>query len=469
MLKIRLRHAPRAGAPLVVPVAEGGAIPAAARAAAGIAGFRGKAGEACEMFGPGERMLLVGLGTAVEAERAGALASVRLAAEKRIVLDARGLSPAAGAAFAAGAVLRAWRFDRRGKRDREAPRLAAVDLLVDRGKAPKRAWRAVEAGLRGAIFARSLVAEPANRLTPEDFCDRLEALEEHGIGLEVLRPKALARHKLGGLIAVGGGSENAPRLAVLRWKGSIDAPPVAFIGKGITFDTGGVCIKPAHLMWEMKGDMGGAAACAGAMLALALRGSPAPAVAVLPLAENATGPASYRPADVLRLGNGSTVEVVDTDAEGRLVLADALAWTAAQCKPQAMIDVATLTGSIITALGPHMAGLYANDAALAAQLAAAGQEVGERLWPMPIGESHREAIKSEIADLRHCVPERHQPDACIAAAFLREFAGDIPWAHLDIAGLELRATADDRHAAGATGFGARLLDRLVALRFEDPQ
>ena len=267
---------------------------------------------------------------------------------------------------------------------------------------------------------------------------------------------------------MGGGSENKPRLAVLRWRGSIEAPPVAFVGKGITFDTGGVCIKPAAGMEEMKGDMGGAAACAGAMLALALRNSPAPAIAVLPLAENATGAASYRPSDVLRLSNGTTVQVVDTDAEGRLVLADALGWTAATYKPQAMIDVATLTGGIIVALGPHMAGLYCNDVALAAQVAAAGQSVCERVWRMPIGESHREAIRSDIADLRHCVPERFQPDACIAAAFLREFVGGTPWAHLDIAGMELRDKADDRHPAGATGFGARLLDRLVALRFEDP-
>ncbi len=464
-MKVRLVHEKRGRRPIVVPVREGADIPEAARAAAAAARFVGKDGEACDVFASAGRMLLVGLGA--DAERAGALAVARLGREKRITLDARALDAGTAAALAAGAAMRAWRFDLRGTRDRDAPRLSGIDLLVRRGQRAKKAWRAVAAGVAGAAFARALVDEPANRLTPAIFCDRLTSLEEHGIAVKILRGKALARHGLGALRAVGGGSANPPALAILRWRGTIDAPPAALVGKGITFDTGGVSIKPANGMWEMKGDMGGAAACAGAMLALALRKSPASAIAVLPLAENATGAASYRPSDVLRMADGSTVEVVDTDAEGRLVLADALAWTVAHAKPRAIVDVATLTGSVITALGPHMAGLYANDDALAAQIAAAGKAVGERVWRLPIGKSHRQAITSAIADLRHCVPERHQPDACIAAAFLREFVGDTPWAHLDIAGMELREKADDRHAAGATGFGARLLDRLVALRFED--
>jgi leucyl aminopeptidase len=243
----------------------------------------------------------------------------------------------------------------------------------------------------------------------------------------------------------------------------------------------------------MRADMAGAAACAGAMLALALRGSPAPAVAVLALAENAVGAASYRPGDVLRTLSGRTVEVLDTDAEGRLVLADALHYAATRvaagrlghasgrggpsangARPQAIIDLATLTGSIITALGHHRAGLFSTDPPLAAALAAAGEAVGEPLWPMPIGERHREDLKSDIADLRQCAPHgsgawggRFLPDACHAAAFLREFAEGVPWAHLDIAGVENRTEADALGPKGASGFGVRLLDALVEMRFEE--
>ncbi len=284
----------------------------------------------------------------------------------------------------------------------------------------------------------------------------------------MLKPRALRRAGLGGLLAVGAGSVNKPLLVVLQWRGTAAAAPVVFAGKGVTFDTGGICMKPAQGMEEMRADMAGAAACAGAILALALRRSPAPAAAVLALAENATGGASYRPSDVLRMGDGTTVEVVDTDAEGRLVLADALGWAVRHLQPAAIVDLATLTGANVVALGGQMAGLFDNDPAFAAHVAAAGQAVGEPVWRMPIGAGHREDLRSDIADLRHCVPGRGQPDACHAAAFLREFVGSVPWAHLDIAGLESRAEASDRHAAGATGFGVRLLDRLVTQRFEDP-
>ncbi len=282
----------------------------------------------------------------------------------------------------------------------------------------------------------------------------------------MLHRKALRRAGLGGLLAVGGGSVHKPALVVLRWPGRIAADPVVFVGKGITFDTGGLCIKPAKGMEEMRADMAGAAACAGAMLAMALRRAHAPAAAVLALAENATSGSAYRPGDVLRLADGTTVEVVDTDAEGRLVLADALAYARQHLRPAALVDLATLTGAIVTALGGEQAGLFDNDPALATQVAAAGAAVDEPVWRMPIGGRHREDLRSAIADLRHCVPGRGQPDACHAAAFLREFVGDTPWAHLDIAGMELHDEADDHSPAGATGFGVRLLDRLVAQSFD---
>jgi leucyl aminopeptidase len=469
MLKVKLRTAPRADAatPLAVPIASGHVVPYAFAAAAG---FTGACGQLAEQPGPERRLLLIGAGAPrrpLDWEQVGGTALAAAGKVARLAIDARGLPPEAAAALAAGAALRGWRFDTYLGQPEPGP--VALDLVVDRPEAVAPLWARAEAGVRGCLFARDLVAEPANRLTTRGFARRLEALAEYGITVDVLGRKRLKREGLGGLLAVGGGSVNPPRLAVLRWRGSVAAPPVAFIGKGLCFDTGGISIKPAAGMEEMKADMAGAAACAGAMLALALRRSPAPAVAVLALAENATGAASYRPGDVLRMGSGRTVEVIDTDAEGRLVLADALHFAASRLKPQAMLDLATLTGSIVTALGAHRAGLFGSDAALLAQAAAAGEAVGEPLWPMPIGARHREDLASDIADLKQCASGRMLPDACHAAAFLREFAGSTPWAHLDIAGVDTRAEAGPLGPKGPSGFGARLLDHLVSLYFEDPE
>ncbi len=449
MIRVRIGSEQPAG-PVVLPVEEG----------AGIPGFPAEPGSIAFVDG----RWLVALGP--DAEAAGALAAARLAGERQATLDLRRLAPGLGVAFVTGAALRAWRYDRL-KSAKDAPKLSQLHVLTERPHAFKRLWRRSEAVLEGVWLARDLVAEPSNTLTPRGFVERLAPLGEAGVELTMLRAQALRRAGLGGLAAVGAGSVHAPRLLLLRWAATTEAPPVVFVGKGITFDTGGLCIKPAAGMEEMRADMAGAAACAGAMLALARRRSPAPVAAVIPLAENAVGGGSYRPADVLRLANGTSVEVVDTDAEGRLVLADALAWAVRRLQPAAMVDLATLTGSIVTALGQQMAGLFDNDPVFAAHVAAAGQAVGEPVWRMPIGQSHRDDLRSEIADLRHCVPGRGQPDACHAAAFLREFTGGVAWAHLDIAGMEARAEASDRYAAGPTGFGVRLLDRLVAQRFED--
>ncbi len=404
-------------------------------------------------------------------ETAGAHGTALLLRAPHIAIDGRGLPAATAAALAAGACLRAWHTPRWAANPPEhAPRLAAITLVTDDPETHA-AWAATAPGIEGALYARDLVSTPANLLTPTTFAARLGALTALGLTLEVLDAAALRQLGCGGLLAVGGGSAHPPCMAILRWPGS--QPPVALIGKGITFDTGSISIKPADRLWEMRADMAGAAACAGAMLALARRRSPRAAIAVLPLAENTTGGASYRPGDVLRMANGSTVAVVDTDAEGRLVLADALAWAARQ-PHAALIDIATLTGSIVTALGHEHAGAFGTDAPLRAAAIAAGQAVGERLWPMPIEEADLRALDSTIADIRHCVDARGQPDASQAAAFLRSFTGSSRWLHLDIAGVEQRPAdqADDdepqRYPPGATGFGARLLDRLIATHFEPP-
>ena len=448
-MRVRIEPAQATGT-RVLPVAEGEGRP----------GFAAGKGEAACLDGE----WLVALGA--DAEAAGALAGARLDGARRATLDLRALAPDRAAAFITGVCLRAWAYDR--LRSDKPDRLRRLDVLTGHPRRLHRAWKEAAAAVAGVSLARDLVSEPSDTLTPKGFVERLRPLAEAGVAIEVLKGHDLRRAGLGGLLAVGGGSAHKPRLVVLRWPGATQANPVVFAGKGITFDTGGLCIKPAAGMEEMRADMAGAAACAGAMLALARRRSPAPAAAVLALAENATGAESYRPSDVLRMGDGSTVEVVDTDAEGRLVLADALAWAVRHLHPAAIVDLATLTGSNIVALGSIMAGLFDNDPAFAAHVAAAGEAVGDQVWRMPIGAGHREDLRSDIADQRHCVPGRGQPDACHAAAFLERFVGDVPWAHLDIAGLESRAEASDRHPAGATGFGVRLLDRLVAQRFEYP-
>lgn len=470
MLKPRFRRGPaRPGLPLVWPLRAGQPWPEAIAALAEASGFVAEAGRLLD----GAGTLLLGLGTParpLDWEKAGASAVAALGEVPRAAVMAEDLAPEAVAGLAAGMVLRAWRFDAHRSRDVK-PGLRHVTFLVRDPEVCRDAWRAVEPAVRGCLFARDLVAEPANHLTTRDFARRLEALSDHGIHVDVWGRRRLEQAGFGALLAVGGGAAQPPRLAVLRWRGSFDAPPVAFVGKGLVFDTGGISIKPAQGMEAMRADMAGAAACAGAMLALALRHSPAPAVAVLAIAENATGAAAYRPSDVLRTASGRTVEVVDTDAEGRLVLADALHHAIATFRPRAVVDAATLTGAIVTALGSHRAGLFGNDAALLAALAAAGEEVGERLWPMPIGAGHRSDLKSEIADILQCIPAgtgRPQPDASHAAAFLAEFVGEAPWAHLDIAGVDTQDAAHDLGPAGPTGFGARLLDRLVAAHFEEP-
>ncbi|BDG73837.1 leucyl aminopeptidase family protein [Roseomonas fluvialis] len=475
MIAVRFRRgAPGPLVPCVHALAAGAAPPRVLAAAAAAARFTGAAGHVLDQ--PGHpRRIVVGLGPAPQAlafEAAGAAAARAAGETEEIALAGDDHDAEAIAHLAAGIALGAWHFDRHRSRDvPRGPRRLVVHAPDP--AAAEAAFARLAPGVAGCLLARDLTAEPANHLTTRRFAERLEALAEEGIEVEIHGRKWLARHGFGAILAVGGGSADPPRLAVLRWRGTLPLPPVAFVGKGIVFDTGGISIKPAAGMEAMRADMAGAAACAGAMLALARRRSPASAVAVLAIAENATGAASYRPGDVIRTASRRTVEVIDTDAEGRLVLADALHHAISAFRPRAVVDLATLTGSIIAALGHHRAGLFGSDAALMAATAAAGEAVGETLWPMPIGPTHREVLRSEIADLRQCAPAgsgawggRFLPDACHAAAFLREFVDTTPWAHLDIAGVD---TAEDPHAlgpAGPTGFGARLLDRLVAMRFE---
>lgn len=365
-------------------------------------------------------------------------------------LCALNMPPADVLQLAAGAVLRAWS-------PKPAPR-AHLHVVTPFAETVRAAWPRVAAALAGNLLARELVAQPANALTPKAFVERLRRLERHGVAVEVRGRRRLLREGYGALSAVGRAAASGPYLVTLSLPGA--GAPLALVGKGMCFDTGGISIKPAAGMEAMRADMAGAAACAGAMLAAALRGA-GPVVAVLAIAENSTGADAFRPGDVLRSASGRSIEVIDTDAEGRLALADAL-HHARGLRPRAIVDVATLTGGIVTALGHHRAGLFGNDDRLRDALLAASRAAHEKLWPMPIGAAHREDLASGIADIKQCASGRMQPDACHAAAFLREFAGDVPWAHLDIAGMDLAQEDEPLAAKGMpTGFGARLLDALI--------
>jgi leucyl aminopeptidase len=468
--------------PIVLPVQEA-AVPPEFAAAAHAAGFSGKPDQTLLLSSDPSRgalgssdanreLLLLGVAGRRSADAAGARAAAALSACREIAIDGRGLPRSVAVALALGAALRSWRFPdyRQGHPDAGAGvmQIERLSLVVDDPARIGDRWRNAVGLVEAMSFTRTLIAEPANLLTPQAFIRQLGPLEAAGVTVEVIPAQALSDQGLNLLAAVGRGSVNPPALALLHWPGRLPLPPVVFVGKGMTFDTGGISIKDADRMWEMRGDMAGAAVCAGAMLALARRNSAAPVIAVLPLAENMVGGDAYRPGDVIRSHHGLTVEIVDTDAEGRLILADALSFAIARFQPRAIIDLATLTYSVVVALGREMAGLYANDPVLAAHLAAAGVVAGEPVWRMPYTEGQREQLVSEIADIKQCLTGQLLPDASLGAAFLSRFVGETPWAHIDIGGTDLRDEADERHAAGPTGFGVRLLDRLIALRYEDP-
>ena len=325
-------------------------------------------------------------------------------------------------------------------------------------------WQAAEAVCEGVELARDLQTLPANILTVQTFIDHARALSALGVEVEILDRKDLQAAGMGLHLAVGQASATPPALAVLRWRGGpAGVAPTLLVGKGLCFDTGGICLKPAGGMEEMKGDMGGAAAVIGTVHALARQRAPVSVTGLLALAENAIGENAYRPGDILSSHSGLSVEVIDTDAEGRLVLADALSWGCATEKPAAVVDLATLTGSIIVALGHDHAGLFCrhdrDGDSLAAALTDSGQRSGEALWRMPLSERWDEALKSDAADLRHCAPAaRLIPDALHAARFLSRFVPDgVPFAHLDIAGPSEIRRPLPWAPAGATGFGVRLL------------
>ncbi|MBV9931243.1 MAG: leucyl aminopeptidase [Alphaproteobacteria bacterium] len=441
--------------------------------------FERELGAVAETFLPEpdgvRRLLLVGLGASRDEpalwERVGGALTAKLltSGETRLVVDLTGLDVAAAdaARLAFAAAARSWRYDvyRTKQPKKQKPTLEEI-VVVGAGEGAAGAWAERQALLDGLAFTRELVTEPANIVYPETFVERCrKRLEPLGVEFEVLDEKEMAELGFGALLGVGQGSVRPPRLLAMRWNGGGardggGAKPVVLIGKGITFDTGGISIKPAAGMESMKWDMGGAGAVAGTMVALASRKAKADVVGICALAENMPDGNAQRPGDVVTSLSGQTIEVINTDAEGRLVLADALTWAQRTYRPEVIVDLATLTGAMIISLGHEYAGLFSNDDGLAGQLAAAGTETGDRLWRMPLGDAFDKLIESPIADMKNVGPR--EGGSITAAVFLQRFIeSGVKWAHLDIAGVAWSEKAGSLYDKGATGFGVALLDRFV--------
>jgi len=466
--------------PLALPIAKDQSVesnlPAdmadIARAAA--AKFTGEAGTIVDLHGRVDgvvrRILLVGTGADLAAEKAGSalVAKLLTSGETSLAIDLTGIDSAQradiAARFAQAALLRSWRFDRYRTTlpEKQKPTLETIEIVVgDALQTAEAAWAPLKAVAEGVAFSRTLVSEPANILYPESFVERCRELADLGIEIEVLDEAAMRKLGMGALLGVAQGSVREPRLLCLKWDGTGGkADPVAFVGKGVTFDTGGISLKPGPGMEDMKWDMGGAGAVAGAMKALALRKAKAHVIGVCGLVENMPDGKAQRPGDVVTTGSGQTVEVLNTDAEGRLVLCDAIWWVQEKYKAKTIVDLATLTGAMIVSLGHEHGGLFANDDELADQLLAAGTAVEEKLWRMPMGKAYDKMIDSPIADMKNIGPR--EAGSITAAQFIARFVQDgVKWAHLDIAGMVWASKPGTLWEKGATGYGVRLLDRFV--------
>ena len=466
----------------------GGAVSRAAKAA----DFKGKAGSSIEILSPerleATRLHLIGTARSEPANdtdwpRVGASAyaavSARAAPAFSLFAEAPDKSgPAAdecAALLAFGALLRSYNFrkyrttrkpdDENGKAETDKK----PSVLLIHCKDPRAAEKAFADKLavaEGVFVARDLINEPANALGPVEFAARASELAELGVEIDVLEPEAMEELGMGALLGVAQGSVRPARIVVMQWHGakSKRAKPVCIIGKGVVFDSGGLSMKPAGGMEDMKGDMGGAACVVGLMHALARRKAAANVVGIIGLVENMVSGAAQRPGDIVTSMSGQTIEVLNTDAEGRLVLADVMWYAQDRFKPRLMVDLATLTGAIMVALGKEYAGLFSNDDKLAAELAEAGLATGEKVWRMPLHKAYDKMIDSRNADMKNI--GGRMGGAITAAQFLQRFVKDTPWAHLDIAGTALDSVKDELNQTWSSGWGVRLLDRMIADRYE---
>jgi leucyl aminopeptidase len=447
--------------------------------------FKGRPEEQLAILAPqgidAGRILLVGLGKAealdalaLQAIGGRVVAAMNAAGEHAVAIavdEIGGLKLSlaeAAAQVACGARLRAYRFDKYRTREKpeQKPTLKRLTVMLDDSAGAKRAYEPLEKVGDGVFVTRDLVSEPANIIFPESLAEEARKLSALGVDVEVLGEKQMKKLGMGALLGVGQGSSHESQLVVMQWRGADSKQrPVAFIGKGVTFDSGGLSIKPAAGMEDMKWDMAGSGVVIGLMHALAARKAKVNAVGIVGLVENMPSGGAQRPGDIVTSMSGQTIEVLNTDAEGRLVLADALWYCQENFKPQFMVDLATLTGAIMVALGTAHAGLFSNNDTLSERLTDAGKATGELLWRMPMADVYDKMINTDAADMKN-IGGRFA-GAITAAQFLKRFVKDTPWAHLDIAGV----TWSDKEAPtvpkGATAFGVRLLERLVADHYEE--
>ena len=427
--------------------------------------FTGKSGTSALHIADGKAILAVGVGgavdTSLEAEKAGAAIykALRTHNQLRANITDFTLSASLVADILYGAVSQSYEFNTYFTKKDEP---AIIRIATDGASLPDlENHYSDRAGLlKGVFMSRDLTTEPANILFPEEFARRCEALSVLGLEVEVLSESDMQKLGMGALLGVGQGSVRESKMVVMKWNGGGDEAPLAFVGKGVCFDTGGISLKPAKGMEDMKWDMGGASAVTGAMCAIASRKVKRNIVGIIGLVENMPDGEAQRPGDVVTSMSGQTIEVINTDAEGRLVLADCLTYCQQEFKPQMIIDLATLTGAILVALGKEHAGLFSNNDALRDAIMASGQNTAETCWPMPMGDSYQKMLKSHIADMKNIGGP--WGGSITAACFLERFiTNDTAWAHIDIAGKAWADGPGHAHPSGGTGFGVRLLNDIA--------
>ena len=464
------------GLALAADKRSGGQITRAIKAAR----FTGRRESTLDLVAPGggfDRIILFGLGKTdtlapLDLEMLGGAIAGTLQGQKveaaTIAADAAIKDVAAGdvaALVASGARLRVYSFLQYKSKKPDRTQLGQLTVLTPDLRGAKAAYGSLAAVAEGVHFARDLVNEPPNHLFPVTFANRLKPLAKLGLKVEILTPAQMKKLGMGALLGVAQGSPQEARIVIMRWEGGRRGEkPVAFIGKGVTFDTGGISIKPAAGMEDMKGDMGGAACVAGLMIALASRKAKVNAVGAVGLVENMPDGNAQRPGDVVTSMSGQTIAVLNTDAEGRLVLADVLWYVQDRFKPRFMIDLATLTGAILVALGKEFAGLFSNSDELAQRLSEAGQATGEKVWRMPLAPEYDRIIDHDVADVKNT--GGRLAGSITAAQFLQRFVNSVPWAHLDVAGTAMDAPRTAINQSWGPGWGVRLLNRLVRQHYE---
>jgi leucyl aminopeptidase len=447
--------------------------------AMGASRFTGKAHQSLTVFTPSGRVVLYGLGDGkgidgLWCEKAGGTIAATLAgsgeAEVSFAIESRKGTEGAekrAAHVAYGALLRSYRFDkyRTTQKDDDKPTLSKVTVLLDGHARAKKLFSELEAIAEGIFLTRDLVSEPPNILYPASYAKLLKGLEADGLKVEVLGEKEMTKLGMGSLLGVGQGSPRESKMVIMRWDGGKKGDqPIAFVGKGVCFDTGGISLKPAGGMEDMKWDMGGSAVVSGLMKVLASRKAKVNVIGVVGLVENMPDGNAQRPGDVVTSMSGQTIEIINTDAEGRLVLADALWYTLKKYNPKFMIDLATLTGAMMVALGQVNCGYFANDDELATRMADAAKAEGEGVWRMPLGEEYNKMMDSDIADMKNAGPRFG--GSITAACFLERFVEKCPWSHMDIAGMAWSSKDAPTVPKGGTGWGVRMLNTLVKTHYE---